>query len=226
MALNAGELLVDAGTASMLIQVAPVVIALLAALFLGERFTAGLGLGLALAFGGVALIALSTSPGPGSGGSAVPGVLLVLLSAAAYAVSVVLQKPLMSSLGAVHVTWIACSVGAVACLPFLGDLVTQLGEAPASSTAWLVYLGVFPTAIAFTTYAFALRHMDASRLGVTTSLVPPITGVLGLLFLGEAPPTMAYAGGALALLGVAVARRRPRPRTPAPGDPAPATARG
>lgn len=226
VALNAGELLVDAGTASMLIQVAPVVIALLAALFLGERFTAGLGLGLALAFGGVALIALSTSPGPGSGGSAVPGVLLVLLSAVAYAVSVVLQKPLMSSLGAVHVTWIACSVGAVACLPFVGDLVTQLGEAPVSSIAWLVYLGVFPTAIAFTTYAFALRHMDASRLGVTTYLVPPITVVLGLLLLGEAPPTMAYAGGALALLGVAVARRRPRPRTPAPGDPAPATARG
>ncbi len=221
--LNAGELLVDAGTASMLVQVAPVLIALLAALFLGERFTSGLGAGLALAFGGVALISVSTSSG--SGGD-VAGVLLVLVSAVAYAVSVVLQKPLMGSLSAVHVTWIACTVGAVACLPFAGDLVTQLGEAPASSIGWLVFLGVFPTAIAFTTYAFALRHMSASRLGVTTYLVPPITVVLGLVFLGETPPTMAYAGGVLALLGVAVARRRPRPRTPAPGEPAPATTRG
>jgi drug/metabolite transporter (DMT)-like permease len=74
----------------------------------------------------------------------------------------------------------------------------------------MLYLGVFPTAIAFTTYAYALRHMSASSLGVTTYLVPPITIVLGLIFLGETPPAMAYAGGILALLGVALARRRPR----------------
>ncbi|KQT92371.1 multidrug transporter [Marmoricola sp. Leaf446] len=224
LTLNAGELLVDAGTASMLVQVAPVLIALLAALFLGERFTTGLGLGLALAFGGVALISVSTSSA--GAGSDVTGVLLVLVSAVAYAVSVVLQKPLMGTLSAVHVTWIACTVGAVACLPFGGQLVGELREAPASSIWWLVFLGVFPTAIAFTTYAFALRHMSASSLGVTTYLVPPITVVLGLVFLGEAPPTMAYAGGVLALLGVAVARRRPRPRTPTPGEPAPVGSRG
>jgi drug/metabolite transporter (DMT)-like permease len=74
---------------------------------------------------------------------------------------------------------------------------------------WVIYLGLFPTAIAFTTYAFALRHMTASSLGVTTYLVPPLTIAMGWLFLGEVPPTMAYAGGALALVGVAVARRKP-----------------
>ena len=80
----------------------------------------------------------------------------------------------------------------------------------------MVYLGVFPTAIAFTTYAFALQHMTASSLGITTYLVPPITIFLGWLFLGEVPPTMAYAGGALALVGVAVARRKPRAPKVAP----------
>ncbi len=53
--------------------------------------------------------------------------------------------------------------------------------------------------------------MTASSLGVTTYLVPPITIVMGLVFLDEAPPTIAYVGGALALVGVAVARRKPRP---------------
>ena len=57
--------------------------------------------------------------------------------------------------------------------------------------------------------------MTASSLGVTTYLVPPITIVMGLVFLDEVPPTMAYVGGALALVGVAVARRKPRrPKTP------------
>ena len=153
VALNEGEQRVDAGTAAMLIQVSPVLIALLAALFLSERFTVFLGIGLALAFGGVALIALSTSPG---GNSDVIGVVLCLVSAVAYSVSLVLQKPLVSRIPAVHITWLACTVGALACLPFAGHLVRETADAPASSIAWVVYLGVFPTAIAFTTYAFAL----------------------------------------------------------------------
>ena len=216
VALNAGERMVDAGTAAMLIQVSPVLIALMAALFLSERFTVQLGIGLALAFGGVALIAFSTSPSDNFGGrSYAVGVLLCLVSAVAYSISLILQKPLVGRLSAVQVTWLACTIGAIGCLPFTGDLVTEVQEAPASSIWWLVYLGVFPTAIAFTTYAFALKHMSASSLGVTTYLVPPITIVLGVVFLSEAPPTMAYAGGALALVGVAVARRKPRARTTA-----------
>ena len=47
-------------------------------------------------------------------------------------------------------------------------------------------------------------------IGVTTYLVPPLTIVMGLVFLGEAPPTLAYLGGILALVGVGVARRRPK----------------
>lgn len=207
VALNAGERRVDAGTAAMLIQVSPVLIALLAAVFLHERFTLYLGLGLALAFSGVGLISLSMSEG---GDNDVVGVLLCLVSAVVYSVSLILQKPLVAKLPAIHVTWLACTVGALVCLPFAGQLVDQAAAAPTSSIMFVIYLGVFPTAIAFTTYAYALRHMSASSLGVTTYLVPPITIVMGVLLLDEAPPTMAYAGGALALVGVAVARRKPR----------------
>ncbi|MDQ6522824.1 DMT family transporter [Nocardioides sp. LHD-245] len=207
LSLNAGEQRVDAGTAAMLIQVAPVLIAALAAVFLGERFSAQLAVGLALAFSGVVVIGLSTSGGD-SGGDLL-GVVLCLVPAAVYAVSVILQKPLVADLSAVHVTWLACSVGVATCLPWAGRLVTEVGDAPVSSTLWLVYLGVFPTAIAFTTYAYALRHMTASALGVTTYLVPPLTIVMGLVLLDEVPPAAAYAGGVLALLGVGVARRTP-----------------
>ena len=193
----------------MLIQVSPVLIAVLAVLFLGERSTPTLWAGLAVAFAGVATISLATSPG---GDRDVLGVLLCLLSAAVYAVSVILQKPLMSRLPALQVTWVACTVGAVACLPFAPSLVDDLGSASAADIGWVVYLGVFPTAIAFTTYAFALTHMSASSLGVTTYLVPPITVVMAWLLLAETPPALAYVGGALCLVGVSLARRRPRRR--------------
>jgi drug/metabolite transporter (DMT)-like permease len=212
VSLNQGERHVDAGTAAMLIQISPVLIALLATLFIGERFTGWLGLGLALAFGGVVLIGLS-QPG---GHNDLVGVGLCLLAALVYSISLVVQKPLVSRLSAVHVTWLACTIGAIACLPFAGQLVHDTADASTSDVWWVVYLGVFPTAIAFTTYAFALRHMTASSLGITTYLVPPFTIFLGWVFLGEVPPTMAYAGGALALVGVAVARRKPRARSVAP----------
>ena len=206
VALNQGEHHVDAGTSAMLIQISPVLIAVLATLFLGERFTRWLGFGLVLAFAGVVLIGAS-QPG---GHNDLAGVLLCLLAALVYSISLVVQKPLVSRLSALHVTWLACTVGAVACLPFGGQLVSATRDASASDIWWVVYLGVFPTAIAFTTYAFALQHMSASSLGITTYLVPPLTIVLGWLFLGETPPGMAYAGGALALVGVSVARHKRR----------------
>ena len=207
VALNEGERRVDAGTAAMLIQLSPVLIAVLAVLFLRERSTVFLWVGLVVAFGGVAVISLSTSPG---GDRDVLGVLLCLLSAAVYAVSVIFQKPLMGRLPAIQVTWVACTVGAVACLPFAPSLASDLGSMSASDVGWVVYLGVFPTAIAFTTYAYALTHMSASSLGVTTYLVPPITVLMAWLLLSETPPALAYAGGALCLVGVALARRRGR----------------
>jgi drug/metabolite transporter (DMT)-like permease len=217
VALNAGEQHVDAGTAVMLIQVSPVLVALLAATFLHERFTLYLGLGLALAFGGVALIATASSDS--SGGRSVLGVVLCLVAAVAYSISLVLQKPLVARLPAIHVTWLACTIGAVVCLPFAGRLVDDTRSASASDIWWVVYLGIFPTAIAFTTFAYALRHMSASNLGVTTYLVPPITIVMGWLFLDETPPGMAYVGGVLALVGVAVARRKPRTLATEPPPP-------
>ena len=138
----------------------------------------------------------------------IAGVLLCLLAALVYSIALVVQKPLVSRLSALHVTWLACTVGAVACLPFAGQLVDGTRDASASDIWWVVYLGLFPTAIAFTTYAFALRHMTASSLGITTYLVPPLTILMGWVFLDETPPGMAYVGGVLALVGVAVARRR------------------
>ncbi len=209
VALNAGERRVDAGTAAMLIQLSPVLVAVLAAVFLGEKATPALGLGLLVAFSGVVLIATSTS----DGGDRDPiGVILCLVSAAAYAVSLILQKPLVSRISAVEVTWIACTVGAVTCLPFAGGLVRDTASASPVDVMWLVYLGLFPTAIAFSTYAFALSSMTAGNLSVTTYLVPPITVLLSWVLLSEVPPSMAFVGGALCLIGVALARRRPRSR--------------
>lgn len=215
VALNAAEIRIDAGTASILIQVAPIIMTVLAVFFLRERPSVYAAPGLAIAFAGVVVIALATSGGGADRDWL--GVALALLAALAYGVSMIVQKPLMGRLPAIQVTWIACTVGAVACLPFAGDLVEATRSAPAASVWWVVYLGVFPTALAFTTWAYALSHMNASSLGATTYLVPPITVLLGWLFLGEVPPALAFVGGALCLGGVALTRKTTRARRTAVG---------
>jgi drug/metabolite transporter (DMT)-like permease len=79
VALNAGERRVDAGTAAMLVNVAPVLIAVLAGIVLREGFPRRLLAGCAFAFGGVAVIGVATN---GSGSSSGWGAALCLLAAA------------------------------------------------------------------------------------------------------------------------------------------------
>ena len=87
--LNAAEQRVDAGTAAMLVNVGPILIALLAGYLLGEGYPRTLFAGCAIAFAGVIVIATATSDAGGTGG---PGVALCLLAALGYAGGVVTQK--------------------------------------------------------------------------------------------------------------------------------------
>ncbi len=202
--LTAGEQSVDAGTAAMLVNVGPVLIAVLAGLLLGEGFPRALFAGCAVAFAGVAVIALATTNHSATAG----GVLLCLGAAAAYAGGAVTQKLVLRRLTGLQTILCCCLIGIVCFLPWSPQLVDQLGDAPAGAIGWVVYLGVFSTAIGFLTWAFALSRMDAGRLGATTYLVPPVSVLLGWAWLGESPAGLAYLGGALCLVGVALSRRR------------------
>src|SRR4051794_34980622 len=209
--LNTAEQRVDAGTAAMLVNTGPIVIAVLAGVLLREGFPRTLLAGCAIAFAGALVIGLATSE---RGVDAGWGAALCLAAAAAYAGGVVAQKPLLERTSALQVTFLACAVGAIACLPYAPALAGDVRAAGTGAVAWTAYLGVFPTAIGFTTWAFALRRTTAGRMGATTYLVPPIAVLMGWLVLGETPPGLALAGGALCLAGVFVARggRLPRAR--------------
>ncbi|WP_416962760.1 DMT family transporter [Streptomyces sp. Agncl-13] len=205
--LNWGEQQVDAGTAALVVNIGPILIALLGSRLLGDAMPPRLLAGMAVSFAGAVTVGLSMS---GNGGSSVLGVVLCLLAAVAYAGGVVAQKPALARASALQVTTFGCLVGAVMCLPFAGQLVGQAGDAPLSATLNMVYLGVFPTALAFTTWAYALARTTASKMGATTYAVPALVVLMSWLVLGEVPGLLTLAGGALCLAGVAVSRSRAR----------------
>ncbi|MFJ1734269.1 DMT family transporter [Streptomyces sp. NPDC088254] len=205
--LNWGEQQVDAGTAALVVNIGPILIALLGARFLGDAMPPRLLAGMAVSFAGAVTVGLSMS---GDGGSSVLGVALCLLAAIAYAAGVVAQKPALRRASALQVTTFGCLVGAVLCLPFAGQLVSEAAKAPVSATLNMVYLGVFPTALAFTAWAYALARTTASRMGATTYAVPALVVLMSWLTLGEVPGPLTLTGGALCLAGVAVSRSRAR----------------
>ncbi|MDT7537770.1 MAG: hypothetical protein QOI82_1355 [Actinomycetota bacterium] len=217
VALNAAERRIDAGTASMLVNIGPVFIAVMAGLFLGEGFPHRLLVGTTVSLAGVVVIGLATS---GGADADLVGVLLCLLAAASYSIAMVAQKPLLADLPGLQVTWLCCTIGAVVCLPFGPQLARELDGADLSTWWWVAYLGVFPTAIGFTTWAYALARTSAGRLGATTYLVPPVAILLSWTLLGETPVALALVGGALCVGGVYLSRRSPRAR-PIPADVAP-----
>jgi drug/metabolite transporter (DMT)-like permease len=213
VALNWGEREVDAGTAAMVVNVGPVLIALLSGWLLREGFSRRVLAGIAVSFAGAVVVGFSTSAG---GSASVLGVLLCVLAAATYAIGVTCQKPALRHASAVQVTTFGCLVGVVACLPFTGQLVSELGTAPLSATLDMVYLGVFPTALAFLTWAYALARTTAAKMGATTYVVPAIVIVMSWLLLSEVPGWLTLLGGVLCLAGVAVSRTGRKTASPTP----------
>jgi drug/metabolite transporter (DMT)-like permease len=205
--LNAAERHLDAGTAAMLVNIAPILVAVVAGRLLGEGYPRPLLIGIVVSFTGVTIIGVG-----GAGGSSDRlGLLLGLATAVLYAVGVLAQKVALRSTDPVTATWLGCLVGTVVLLPFAGSAAVELARAPWPAVAAVIYLGVFPTAIGFALWAYALTRIDAGALAATTLSVPGIVVLMSWAVLGELPALSALVGGALCLLGVAISRRRSRP---------------
>ncbi|GLH73705.1 membrane protein [Geothrix limicola] len=198
VALNFGEVTVNAGAASMLISAGPVFTALLSALFLHERLTRlGWG-GIFLAFAGVSLIALSS----GGGLRFTPGALLILLAAAVAAVYAILSKQSLRRYTALQFTCYSIWAGTLPMLVFLPSLMRRFAVAAPPATFAVLYLGVFPAAIAYVLWNLALSRMPASLLSSFLYLSPVLASFIAWVWLGELPALLTVAGGALAILGV------------------------
>lgn len=215
--LNLAEHTLDAGTTAMIVGIGPILIALGAGAFLGEGVPRWLAIGAGIAFLGVILIGIGTSLVSGGDRPVDPiGVVWAITAAVVYAIGVLAQKPMAGRLPASQITLIGCVIGLVACLPFVGQLASSLAVAPSASWLGIAYLGVVPTALAFTTWGYALGRMPAGQLGVTTYIVPPLVIIMGLLFFSEIPAPLAIAGGVLSLVGVALSRRKSPVRAAVP----------
>lgn len=214
--LNWGEQRVAAGTASLLIAIAPVFSVLLAAGFLGERLTRRTLLGSAVALGGAAVVALAGGPSQFSASA-----LVVLAAAAAQGLYHVASKPLLGRYTGLEVASCAMWAGTALAAPLAPAAGLALAHAAAGRPGGLVaavwpavYLGVLPSAVGFVTRGYAVARFRLSTATAALYLVPPAALVVSYAWLGEVPSLVAIAGGLVSVGGVVIISRRAAGQAP------------
>jgi drug/metabolite transporter (DMT)-like permease len=208
VALNVGLESIGAGSASLLVNTAPIFTAIIGVVVLGERVARPVWIGILVGFFGASLIVL----GEGKGLALEPAALIVLLAAIAQSLYFILQRPLLAHYNALQVVSVAVWIGAALMLPFSATAVGDVWGAPLSAQLLTVYLGVFPAAVAYVLWSIGLSRVQVATAAAFLYGVPPTAVLLAWAFLDEIPAPLTLAGGAIALAGVVAVntlRRKP-----------------
>jgi drug/metabolite transporter (DMT)-like permease len=197
-ALNFGQTTVGAGAASFLINTAPAFTALLALLVLREKMRVWGWLGIALSMAGIFVIA----SGKKGGMQVDPNAFFIVLSALGASVHMILNKQILQRYTALESTTFTILCGTLFLLIFSPGLPTTISHAPRSATIAAIYIGVFPAALAYVSWAYVLARLPASQTATFLYLMPGLAIVIAWAWLGEAPHLATLIGGVMALAGV------------------------
>jgi len=200
--LNYGETHVAAGPASFLVYTVPLFTAISAAILLRERMGTLGWAGLCVSLAGTALLSFGTNTHL----HFEPGVVTLLTAALSLGLYFILQKPLVLRYGALTTTAWAIWLATIFLLPFFPW--KNLLAVPPTAMYSVLYLGVLPTAVAYSTWAYVVARIPVARATTCLYSIPAITTVIGFVVLGERPTLLGVNGGTIAISCVALANIR------------------
>ncbi|WP_088291847.1 DMT family transporter [Bacillus mycoides] len=201
IALNYGEKSVNAGPASLIVSVTPILTAILASVFLNEKMKLNGWIGGGISFVGIAFLSLSQ----GDSIQLNSGGLLILLAATSESLFFVFQRPYLKKYGFLPFTIYTIWSGTVCMLIFLPGIYQEIVTAPIEITLSVIYLGVFPTVLPYIALAYITSHASASEATSSLYLTPVTACIIAWIWLGEVPTFVSIIGGGITILGVVIA---------------------
>lgn len=208
---STGLITAQASTTGWIIATIPVFIAILGRLFLGERLEGGHILGIVLAGVGVILVVTRGDPLMLFRGTlGAPGDILVLISAANWAVFSVLSRRGLKHHPASLMLFFVMTSGWLLVNPLLFATSTVTDFAHVTMHGWMavLFLGVFCSGLAYIWWYDALQRLPASQAGALLYLEPLVAVVVAGILLGEEVTPLTLTGGAVILAGVWLVTRR------------------
>jgi len=205
-----GQQIVDSSIAGILMAVTPLTTILLAHFFVvGERLTSNRVVGFVLGFVGIlvlfgptALINLETDA------DRLVAMLAILAGAVSYAINTIIAKRLPNE-SFVALSAVVMGLASVIMLPaiILSDQAWKLSFQSAEFIS-LMFLGIFPTALATIIYFAVIARVGPSFLSQINYLIPIWAVIIGILFLNESIGINAIIALVVILLGIAIAQRK------------------
>ncbi|MCU1529012.1 MAG: hypothetical protein JWP75_2775 [Frondihabitans sp.] len=195
--LNAGELFVPAGTASIIVAAAPLISVGIAVVAFGEKLSLIRICGSVLAIGGVIIVCLARS-----GLSVSSAVWIVVAAMVVQGIYHPLTRPLLKKYTALEVATYGMVAGTIMTIPFVSLGWNQIMSADVSSWLAAVYLGLLPSALGFVLWGYAVARLPVVTSTSLLYLVPAVAVFIAFIWLGEIPVATELIGGAVVILGV------------------------
>jgi drug/metabolite transporter (DMT)-like permease len=137
-----------------------------------------------------------------SGFSASDTIWIVVAAAVAQGLYHPLTRPLLRNHSGVEVATYAIITATILTLPFVPFGWSQLVSAPVAAWLGAAYLGVFPSALGFVLWGYAVSRLPISTSTSLLYLVPPVAVLISFLWLGELPYLGEILGGLVVVVGV------------------------
>lgn len=193
----------DAGLASTLLFLYPLEVALIMAVFYGEKFTASVGVAIALSLVGIGLLYRG---GEGGAALSLTGLLLVFVSSLAYAIYIVVVNKADLKMGSAKLTlyvMMFCLLFLVLYSVLFGAGLPPVLQNP-SSYGWALMLGFVPTVLSLVFMAKAVKIVGSTPTAIMGGLEPLTAVMIGVCVFGETLTTRLVLGIILVLASVIV----------------------
>lgn len=196
-----GEETISAGTAGMLIGSSPIFTALIAVIVLKERLSSLEWFGMLIGIIGILLITIGSE---GASFTISKGALLVLMASVATSLFFVFQKPLLIKYTPIELTAYFTWAGTLPFFIYSPGLLEGIQGASLEANLSAVYMGIFPAAVAYVTWATALSMGATGPVASMLYFEPVVAILIAWIWLKEFPSILSIIGGFVAILGVVI----------------------